>query len=154
MSNLWGKQERRGGGVGGKIPVGNMPRGKVPFRGASKGFVVRGTQGERERAECALFFITIDLAFDFLFFFFLLWWQTGELLASRLYGKGKEQMDYCLVATAVFTPVSLLLVVQRPRVAHPTAGATVGWVTVEDFAIIWFVSLRGLSRFVSRSAQQ
>ncbi|CAM9454616.1 unnamed protein product [Ascophyllum nodosum] len=31
--------------------------------------------------------------------------QTGELLASRLYGKGKEQMDYCLVATAVFTPV-------------------------------------------------
>eukprot|EP00904_Undaria_pinnatifida_P006428 jgi/Undpi1/2915/HiC_scaffold_14.g06292.m1 len=31
--------------------------------------------------------------------------QVGELLATRLYGKGTEQMDYSLVATAVFTPV-------------------------------------------------
>ena len=34
--------------------------------------------------------------------------QAGELLASRIYGKAKEEMDYSLVATAVFTPVSLL----------------------------------------------
>lgn len=33
--------------------------------------------------------------------------QAGELLASRIYGKAKEEMDYSLVATAVFTPVSL-----------------------------------------------
>lgn len=32
--------------------------------------------------------------------------QVGQLLADRLYGKGTEQMDYSLVATAVFTPVS------------------------------------------------
>ena len=33
--------------------------------------------------------------------------QAGELLASRIYGRAKEEMDYSLVATAVFTPVSL-----------------------------------------------
>lgn len=31
--------------------------------------------------------------------------QVGELLAARIYGNGTEQMDYSLVATAVFTPV-------------------------------------------------
>ncbi|CAN0163836.1 unnamed protein product [Ectocarpus sp. 6 AP-2014] len=31
--------------------------------------------------------------------------QAGELLASRLYARATEQMDYSLVATAVFTPV-------------------------------------------------
>lgn len=31
--------------------------------------------------------------------------QVGELLASRLFGKSKEEMEYSMVATAVFTPV-------------------------------------------------
>lgn len=36
--------------------------------------------------------------------------KAGELLASRIYGKATEEMDYSLVATAVFTPVSLLTI--------------------------------------------